>query len=386
MKGILLVILTLFVHSAAAIETCDYSVQGDENSFEDQMHYDGSANSEFEPLGAEEWWAINLSKHLVQMDDVNIKFLALSLLDMSFLERIDTDVESDLPVFNPQYKLSVLNQIIESPLATVPTLLAASSMCSDLKGQCDIDQLNQKLFDLAPENLNIYLNVLEQAVKETDQELIEVILKQMSDSKYSQYLFSFTEQLVGAVDFYIRENPLNISKLEDNSYYQSVTDNVGMDVILKQNTMISFLAINHMHSPSLSPLVIACEEWQNNGENCKAIADVLIDKSDTHLMVMMGHLLAVKVDKLFGDAASLTNSQKQKEAYSEYQSCLLKNHFLLDESTYMLDQYLIQMMIENKNELETFEKASMYIYKFLQESGTEGAVNPKECGLRYIDF
>ena len=383
MKGIFLVLFILFFNSSFAVETCDYSTQDDAAYVEDDLLYDGSINSEPQSFEEEELWMINLSKHLVQMDDVNIKFLALSSLNMSFFERVDTDVDSELPVFNLEFKLSVLNEIIESPFTTVSTLLAASSMCIDHKDQCDVDRFNQKLFDLAPENLNVYFNELEQAVKDTDQELIDIILEQMSGAKHSQHMISFSDQFIAAIDFYISENPIEISSFGD-SHLKSLEADVEMEVVLKQDAMISFLANNYMYFPALNTLMVACEQWQNEGENCQAIANTLIDKSDASLMIMIGHSLAVKMNELFGDTKSLANSQKQKEEYNEYQSCLFKNHTLLDDSAYMLDENLLQMMIGSKNELEGFEKTSIYIYNLLKESDIEGAINPKECGLRYV--
>ncbi|VAW46248.1 hypothetical protein MNBD_GAMMA02-1767 [hydrothermal vent metagenome] len=305
---------------------------------------------------------------------------------MYFAGRLDS--KTDSPVFDSKLKLSVLNKIIESESATTPTLLAARSMCkeSDVAGKCDVDRFNQKLFIQDPENLNIYFNELNQAVKDADVELIAVILRQMSQAKYSRSLSPISAEFITAVDAYIQENPFAEATILA-SLEGLLGDRTEVDVnsLMKQSMLQMFYIINFSNIPALQPLIVACEQFQQDAQYCQSIANTLRNRSDTNVMVMMGYGLDEKVSEIFGDAESLTKSQAAQQAFTDYQMCLLQNHALIDDPLYMFDPGFVTIMIQGQHEGANLELGALYFYDKLKDSGHEGVVDPRTCGLRYVE-
>ncbi|MEZ5472410.1 MAG: hypothetical protein R3E90_11550 [Marinicella sp.] len=86
---------------AFAVETCDYvdepAEYGETEYTDEQLAYFDEMMDENHTITEEERWMIDLNKHLMQHNAINIAIIALNMLD------IDADR------FNTQYRIPVLD-------------------------------------------------------------------------------------------------------------------------------------------------------------------------------------------------------------------------------------------------------------------------------------
>ncbi|MCX7546200.1 hypothetical protein [Marinicella gelatinilytica] len=378
MKVIAVIFLVLGMCPSMAIETCHKS-SGVEDDF--------TANDE--ALEKEVYWLIDLSKQLLKHNDVNINLIALSHLNSISADELSFEIET--PILDSTIKLAILNKAIDSPIASTSTLLTARSICKglDKHEQCDVERFNQKLFYQDPDNLNIYLDELEQAFNDMDLDTIDILLQQMSEAKHSRMFNSFTRELVDAIDDYILANPVDAEILKslnqmDIHQLELNQSKFDADTIMKQNALITYVAVSYMNMPALRPLSLACQEFQKDLSQCKKIANIMITNSDTGLMTMLGYGLAEKFDEISGDTKSLIKSQVALEDFKDYQRCIVQNHALGDNDMVMLDPKLSAIMTQDNHEGANLERAALYLYDKYKDTH-ETAVDPRNCGPRYVD-
>lgn len=387
MKIITVIFFTLFMTSALAVETCDNSGQSELNDsyIKDSDVYGDDFSDETNASDEELRWYIDLSKHLLKNNDININVIALSHLNLMSADVINLEI--DFPILDSKTKLSVLNKAIESPDVSTSTLLSARSMClePDMHGKCYVERFNQKLFYQDPENLNIYLDTLEQAVKDSDGEMIDIVLQQMSQAKYSRMFNPLSIELGDAIDEYILENSIvNVEKMDTFDELRNSELEFDVDSVMKQSSLQSYHVINFIYTPALRPLFLACEDFQKDLHYCKKIAKILIKNSDTAMMTMMGYGLDEKFDEITGDTKSLAESQAASEAFKDYQMCIVQNHALSNNILEMFEPKFLAIITQGKHEGANLERAALFLYEKYKDS-KEGAVDPRTCGLRYVE-
>lgn len=384
MKSMISLTLFLFMSTSWAIETCDYEVNSsdDYDSTEDVFSTE-MGSVEKAVIEAEKQYRLELAINLLENEDINVRMMALKHLDFSFYDELKT--ANDDSVVDAKFIMSMLNLAVESDSATTATLLSAQSICEStlLKGQCEVEMFNEKLFNFEPDNLIIYFSDLNSAVENSDAELVDSILKQMSQARYSSSLNPITDEIINAVDAFIDKNPINES-IDLSAMRNLFPEKNSLDVAaLYPQNILQMIHVSNYNLPALRPLMVACEAFQSNIDNCQQIANTLINHSDTRIMAMIGYGLDEKIQEVFGDKKSLEKSKAAYQAFSDYQSCLLKNHGSVDE-LFVFDPEYVKIMTMGIHEGTHLELAAVYLYEKYKNSSSIDLVDPETCGLKYM--
>jgi len=384
MKLMLSVCLFFMMLDVQAIETCDKGLKHGLTETAEDVDFALSETNQAEII-----WQDKLAKYILQVGDSDLKVLALSQLDLMSLDA-DEPFDESLGI-SPKESLNVLNQIVTDDNTATQTLLIARSICHDLNTQveCDDEKFSHRLLQQAPDNINVYLPDLEQAVNNSDAELVTIILKQMSLSKNSQSLLPLPAELITMVDDFMFENPITAvmdEKIIERLPVDLELTEAEVEFYIKQNTaQMYYISGVFMHMPALRPLLVACEEFQSDPKLCKRIAETLKHNSDTTLMTIIGYSLDEKLEMMYGNNESLELIKAENETFKSYQSCLLKNHALLADARIEFEPEFVQIMTQGGHEGRNLEQAAMYLYTKYNKVLPEKAVNPQSCGLRYIE-
>ncbi|MCB1581449.1 MAG: hypothetical protein KDI92_00185 [Xanthomonadales bacterium] len=387
MKKYCLMGLMSFMQVAGAVDTCDYqeesSVEYVETEFTDeQLAYFDEMMDENRPISDEERWMMDLNKHLMQHEDVNIAMIALNMLNIN-ADRFDP--HNQAPVLDIKQKQALLEKVSFSPQADYNTLMMALSLCDEsLSDSCGSERIKDKIFKLAPDNIDIYLSDLSQAVKEDDAEMVELILNRMSQAKYSQMMHPLSAEFKAAVDGYLAEHayPENLNE----AYFEAFgldDSNIDMEALNRQYLFMSYKMIAMAHYPVLRPLITACESYPKTAKKCLSIAQTLQNNSDSILMTMIGYNLETKVQERMGDQKAVAASEQAAEAFSKYYQCLLVNQTKQDGMSFLTDLELLNMMNDISHEAKGLEQFAVIHYEKLKKAGVENLTDPKSCGLRY---
>ena len=401
MKTTLFIITSIFFSTLqAADDTCEYNADMDssdinyaEKIFELLDVLDAKNDTEFNDkmlalinslpeetttVSKADRWVIELSRSLIYGNDINIKLQALNYLNFHYADKMYMD--SGNPVLSIKEKMSILNDALHSDLVSFPSLLLARMMCSedDVQSQCKVDDFSLKLYGMDPKNLDVYYTDLEHAVNNKDQELIDVVLKQMSQAEYSSIINPITEDFLMAVRRYINKNPVPEFQPEKILYALTgfVADSTSQEVIY--NSIIqSFYMSNLVTISSYKPLSVACQEYQTDLQPCLSITDTMIDHSDVSISKHIGYSFKEMLLERHGDAKSWAEAKAAKSSYQEYTYCLIKNHVLIDDQKTLFNNELMDLMIQSNHEGTFLEQAALFIYDHLKNSGVEGLVDPK---------
>ncbi|TDR20746.1 hypothetical protein [Marinicella litoralis] len=378
MKAMTAIVLILLL-SISSVESKDHNPIS-QNSITDEL------SIEAYDANAERRWMIELSMHLLQHQDINFNVMGLNHLNHSILHQAKH--ENDNENFNAELKLSILNRVLESQSITTSALLAARMMCqqADMAGRCDVENFNQQLFKQAPENINVYFTELSHAVQHSDTAMIDLILRQMSQAEYSQFMVPITVEFETEIDEYMNDHPWVDAFSKDfiEAEFRDLSES-AVATLVKQSILQYYYIMNISNVPVLRPLMTACEQFQATATHCQSIASILMDHSDSMIMTTIGYDLNQKMSQIFGDAQSQMESERRYQEFVDYQSCLLKNHSLMDDPMYQFEEGFMAIMLQGAHEGRQMESAAWYLYQQLKDSGREGLVDPRNCGLRFIE-
>ncbi len=386
MKKTLILIMLLFSGLSLALETCDYVEESNEVSKEDAELWDDLMD-DGRPIEPFEQWEINLYMHLLAHDDINIVAMALASFDVEFTDRVDS--ETGLFIFDQEEKLTLVKKIADDIDANAMSLKIAQSICHqvDISDSCQTDKITEKLFKIEPGNMAIYLYDLSAAVDEDDSDMMKIILKRMSEAKYTSVVESLPGDLVNYIDEYLFENKMPDGKR--NMYLDDLISELSESEkeLVQYNTLLSSFKMNGMTYllPALRPLIKACEYDSSHKDYCFRISEILVQKSDSFIMTMSGYGLAVKLNELAGDKIALEESQSASDSFRKYYTCIVENIYQANKMDLMLDPVVLNILLEGTNESKYMEQTAVYLYEKYQKAGIKDLINPKSCGLKYLN-
>ncbi|MEZ5472412.1 MAG: hypothetical protein R3E90_11560 [Marinicella sp.] len=389
MKRFLLLGLFGFASVTGAVDTCDYEAESVEYTDfpemefnEEQWAYFDEMMDETRPISNEERWMMDLNKHLMQHEDINIAIVGLNMLN---IDADKFDSHNQAPVLDIKEKQALLEKVSFSQQADYNTLMTALSLCDEsLSESCGSERIKDKIFKLAPNNINIYLSDLSQAVNEDDAEMVDLILNRMSQAKYSQMMGALSAEFKAELDGYLVKNnyPGNMNKELFDAF--GLDDfNADMEELNRQYLYMSYKMVGVAHYPVLRPLITACESYPKTAKKCLSIAQTLQNNSDSILMTMIGYNLETKVQERMGDQKAVAASEQAAEAFSKYYQCLLVNQTKQDGMSFLTDLELLNMMNDISHEAKGLEQFAVIHYEKLKKAGVENLTDPKSCGLRY---
>jgi hypothetical protein len=384
MKHFFKLILIGYSQLIFAVETCDY-VDESNDVTEEATVFIEDMDDGARHINEEQRWMIDLDKHLMKHEDINVAMKALSSINESYGQLIDPNTQESILMLND--KLLVLNRMVNNLDANAETLLTAVNFCEriDQSEKCQIEHLKDQLFDLDADNIIIYFGDLSKAIKDNDKEMVDAIIERMSEAKFSHLPLSLTSEFIRAVDEYIDENPypdvIDDLLVKDTGLDKSEID---QDLWKRQWTLMTYKMLTISNFPELRPLIVACTEYQNQPDDCLTIANTLINNSNSMLMTMIGYNLEEKVYQQFGDEKALTISQAAYEEQKAYSQCLMGNQIQVGSNDYLTDPSLLKIIIESNHEEKAFEQIADYLYKKYKKAGVENLADPKNCGLRHI--
>ena len=384
MKKPIFVLFLLLTQIAIAVETCDYAGDFDAYTDNEEVLAEDMSKSN-QPIDAEEKWMIDLNKYLMNHHDINVAIKGLNALSVD-LNRVNP--ETQLPVIDTKDITVLLDNVSVSNNANFTTLMTALNLCdtTELAELCSAELIKDQLFEMAPENINIYLNDLAQAVEDEDAETIDLIIERMSKAKYSQMLNQGTPEFNLALDSYLMDNPYPIN-FNDSIYQELGIDDsdIKIEEINRQFLKIGYNMVGLSSYTQLAPLSKACQSFQAKPDQCLVIAKTLQSNSDTSLMTMLGYNLAVSIYEQMGDEIAYEKSKAESEEYTTYYRCLFVNQTEVQAMDYLTDSTMLKLMNNHNHEGRSIEAAAVYLYEKYQKAGYENLVDPKTCGLRYVN-
>ncbi len=330
-----------------------------------------------------EYWEIGLSEYLMQSEDINHQIWGLVHLDTLYFDR--KDHQTGLSVLSPEVKSSVLNAAIVNEKASSDALILVLNMCLDYEfmNQCDMKPLSQRLLNSEPENLNVYVPKLMMAKKHGDQELMEAVLQNMSQTSYSRLIAPMPVKLPEMTEEYMSLYPV------PNVYKKQFFFN---HLKLQQKHRVFNVMMNSIHSSALiqsSPtqfyrtLRDLCVDDPLNSESCLAITDVLINQSDTVLAIHMGYMIKEMMLTATGTEEALVEVQEAIAANKIYNQCLMNIHFQINDPSLLLSDAFLKLTINKTHEGMFLEEMSQYLYDQLK--GMDGLEDPRNCGFKYLN-
>ncbi len=385
MKVLWFCLLLLGSSYALAVDTCDYADEKEESNtgvFSIDNYFDTSR-----PLNEFETWKVKLDQYLTLHSDVNINVIGLAGLSEPYLERIDE--KTGKPLLSQKEKLSIINRLLESDDGSYMSLIVAQNVCDDknLAFKCPSKRIQEKILELAPDNLVVYLHDLERAFNDEDLEMVGAILERMSQTRYAQVLMRYEESFKSILSSYMSENPMPANPDDDwINEYEDELNGIDLYAFKYQSLLVNYAMLSTLYMPAFRPVMIACEQYQNDEKSCIKIAKILVDRSDSNLLISLGYGLMEKVYGNNNNEKELALVNAEKQVFDEYWKCLSNAHGVNDGLDLYIDSNIQDLFINGTHEGKYLEQIALYLYDKHKRLGTEDLIDPESCGLRYVDL
>ncbi|WP_223788761.1 hypothetical protein [Marinicella meishanensis] len=378
LKCIPLMLLSLPLWS---METCDAVNEQDAAAYVEDEALVEEWNHARE-LTAADCWFIELSQHLMQHEDSNIKMLGAG--QMHFHN--DDTMYSNLaePLISKQELSAVITDLLHDPNASLDSLLLAQYVCDDAELSCSLTTINEATQIRQPNNMVVYLSDLEMAVAQQDLEWAGAILQRMGQTDQHRMFHPLPLQLTDAIETYLRSQPLSDQARDVLVQNFSPEPDASIDDLARNHFLLQADMMKFLFLQAYAPLFEACEYSPKRADVCLTIGQIMIENSDSSLAKLLGHGLQSKVHQMLGDEKAEATSKANSKALSDRLQCLVANHHLLNESIFYSDAST-HIMLNANSEFERLEKMAVLYHDTLREQGVTDLVDPVSCELAYVE-
>lgn len=284
--------------------------------------------------------------------------------------------------------------LVKSDQLTPLGLSIALSLCKkhlkDNEGDlCDINQIFFKQKASTPNNAYIYLNPIIQAIEDSDEDELKLLLSLMAKTTVFDNYEHTHKDLNGVIDDFFESNPLSDELIEYNkgsvnqltnlsdSKQQDMLENIELYTIYDEK--ISFqLAIE---IPNFRPFLEYCKNTSKYKKECLNIADIMISNKDI-IPVLIGHAIKIAILKNNGNEKAFLLAEKEHQAFRDQYECLMIDAKAAtnDDYLYNLETYNDQINIQRKKGLQAFQyKTNELFYQQEINLGNTTVNNPKDC-------
>lgn len=375
MKRLVLGLLVFFSGIAVAVETSDYT---DQSSHSESFSMDDFDNPN-RPLDEHEIWSIEFYKYLFNQDEINLAIKGLAQLNGVFAIRVE--MKTGEKIVTEKQEMNLIERGINSPSVDFGSLMLLHSMCLRIS-RCDADAIQKRLESEYSDNQAVYLAPLRQAMSADDHELVNAILTSMSQSSRSHLMHPINESFEVIAAAYLKENPMPEDDLADLGIDWQ---NIDLHELSLSNLLTIDKLLGIIYNSSISSIYKACEWSENNHNLCLKITETMLANSDNFLLMHVGYELRSKIFEWQGNAKALSKAKAEEESFVDYMRCLGKMQSQNNMLDHVIDPQAVRLFYEGRHEMQVSEQVALYLYDKWQQQGITGLVDPRTCGLRYVE-
>lgn len=349
----------------------------------DKLDIDWSELVKDQPIDEEDLWLIDLFKTLMTHDDLNIAIRGLNALGFYYAEQIDP--RDNKPVWNQIQAQNLIEKAARDDELSVASLLRLRSLCQQHSEfiKCDTAALDDQLYSKDAKNINSHLFALQDAVNTNDSELVDDIIKTISESNRSRSYSPRSAALSAVVQEYIN-NHKRPEIIQDVFIHQAIyTIEHSVDDLTLHADLLNRINTSELFDIApFRPLLQSCSENEKLYSYCLKIADTMIENSNTISTTSVGYDLAIQTAELSENELLTQKMRENQKSFLKYLVCLNGNLVSTEFWELSLDPDYLSLFFLSQHEGKGLELAALYLYQKLNEAGIQ-AHNPESCGLRY---
>lgn len=341
-------------------------------------------------------WRLDLNEFLMASDDDFAQIMSLAstlsgIQQSKMMAKLHDNKEqiSALEQINYRPFADVLNQMIAAPDSSVEALNIMTKVCyeEEIAPMCNTNALLDKRMLANSDNLQAFLRPFAVAKQANKPELMSQIVQLMSVTKHSHTPLTLTPAMNDLIDTFLQENPTPDEVLESqiNEYKQLTGISDSMKARLQEElpTYMPTLIKTSYHFltdlPSYKPLMTYCQTTFSAIKNCRKIAEIMIQKSNTMIDKGLGHAILIASFEVEQNQDGIIVAEQLNKKFRQGYECILK----LNQTEYYIDDYFdpdyqkIQRQVTD--EYEKIIQLADKRYRDLLAQGDTTAVNPETC-------
>ncbi|MGJ8664723.1 MAG: hypothetical protein ACSHWU_13795, partial [Marinicella sp.] len=276
-----------------------------------------------------------------------------------------------------------------APDSSVEALNIMTKVCyeEEIAPMCNTNALLDKRMLANSDNLQAFLRPFAVAKQANKPELMSQIVQLMSVTKHSHTPLTLTPAMNDLIDTFLQENPTPDEVLESqiNEYKQLTGISDSMKARLQEElpTYMPTLIKTSYHFltdlPSYKPLMTYCQTTFSAIKNCRKIAEIMIQKSNTMIDKGLGHAILIASFEVEQNQDGIIVAEQLNKKFRQGYECILK----LNQTEYYIDDYFdpdyqkIQRQVTD--EYEKIIQLADKRYRDLLAQGDTTAVNPETC-------
>ncbi|MCF6288389.1 MAG: hypothetical protein L3J53_04025 [Proteobacteria bacterium] len=336
-------------------------------------------------------WERKFYQSLIENENPNIKLLGYSKRISGF-HLLDNDNSL-------QDIATEINAMIFSSSLSHKSIATIASLCTyqKIESLCDHDAIFERQNQSMSDNAAIYIRRFSLAYKDSNQDEIKLIIKDMAQSTYVDTHMYLSERFRIKLESYVKDHPFPKNKLAMEELYinnfshsnysesEDIADNM-------EDIMIFTMVVGRKMAepiPSFRSIIDECKNNPVHEKSCLKIAELFIHKSKTTITTLIGHAIKIEIFKQREgeDSTELEQAEASKAEYKNHYECLAKitNHGSPYFSKRGVEFSKIADSIEREfGEVAFFESLAKLNYDYYTALGDKNVNNPENCGKKAI--
>ncbi len=341
-------------------------------------------------------WTDELQKYLLDSDDDFAKAITLAakvstVQNSKLIAKINQNnkLEQQLNDLSYQPIADALNMLLTQNDLSADALDVLSDVCfnKEIKDHCHTNILLQKRMQADSDNLQVYLRPFAMSTQANNHSTSEKLLALMANTKKSKTTLLITPETNLLIDQFLADNPVPKSYIEgmiiDYKKLSGVSAATKAKLIdLMPNYMPAFVknSLRHLNDlPPYKPLMDYCKKHATVVVQCRDIARIMIQKSNSMIDKGIGHAVLIASFEATGDIAGAKSAKELSDQFKTSYKCIQK----LGSGPHFMDNYFDptyqKITMETTDEYEMIIQLAEYRYKKLKAQGDESAVDPNTC-------
>lgn len=341
-------------------------------------------------------WVNELHRHLVASNDsfaiaMTLAARVSAVQNAGLMANINQDESSQMQLQDLSYQpiADALNLLIAQKDLSPAALNIMSGLCFDtkLKDFCHANVLIEKRMQIDSNNLQTYLRPFAIASEANNQQSMAKMITLMANSQFSHTVLFITPEMNLLLDRFMANNPVPQSFI--NTMIKDYQQLSGLSPTAKAQlsefmpgymphyVKYSFGFLNEF--PPYRPLLNCCQSNRIKVNQCRDIAQIMIQQSNSMIDKALGHSLLIATYEVQGDAEGVAAAKQLNDQFKTTYECLQE----LAKAEYFMDAYFDSdyhaIQQQANDEFRRLIDMANYRYKKLTAQGNEKATNPTTC-------
>lgn len=341
-------------------------------------------------------WTAELQEHLVSSGDpfalaITLASRLSSVKTAKFMAQVQENdaLSQQLNDLSYQPIADALNVMITQNVLTAESADILTAICFDdaLKDYCHANVLLEKRMQLDQDNLQAYLRPFEIAKQAGNKLTLNKLLTLMTNSKHSKTVLSITPEVNAMIDEFINDNPVPQSYIDslvaDYEKLSGVSPSTKTKLAeLMPDFMPTYVKASTRYLNDVPPyrtLQNYCKAYYVAAEQCREIAQIMIQKSNSMIDKGMGHAILIASYEAENNEAAAKAANALNDQFKTGYQCIQKLvnvKYPIDNS---FDPEFQRIAMEATDEFEILIQQAEYLYRKRTAIGDESAVNPDSC-------